>query len=367
MARASSVKMKAMKIFYDARFIRTDFHDGISRYSNELLHALHKIHPVTAIIHDKKQLDVIPKDIDFIITHKPDSLRELFIARTLNLHKPDVVFSPLQMMGSWKRRYHLILTLHDMIYYEINRPPSRFPWHVRLGWWLFHTAYWPQRLVLNRADMLVTVSQTSKELIKYHHMTKRPVRVVYNAPSLEHIKRAKELRSSAGQNKNIVYMGWFWAYKNVEMLMQAMFFLPEYTLHCMSPITPKRKKELLALAPPNQVVFHNGVTDTEYATMLTSAHALVTASKEEGFGLPLVEAMNAGTPVVCSDIPIFHEVAEGGALYFENQTDFAKHIVALENPKLRADLAAKGYVQAKQFNWHSSAQTLLKAMKDLTE
>lgn len=358
--------MKAMKIFYDARFIRTDFHDGISRYSNELLHAVHKIHPVTAIIHDKKQLKVIPEGIDFIITNKPTSWRELLIARKLNSYKPDVVFSPLQMMGSWGRRYHLILTLHDMIYYEINRPPSRFPPHVRLGWWLFHLAYWPQRLVLNRADMLVTVSQTSKQLIKYHHMTKRPVRVVYNAPSLKHIARAKET-GTAKPSKDIVYMGWFWAYKNVEMLMQSMFFLPGYTLHCMSPITSKRKKELLALAPPGQVVFHNGVTDSEYASLLTAAHALVTASKEEGFGLPLVEAMSAGTPVVCSDIPIFHEVAENGALYFENQTDFAKHIVALEDPKLRADLARKGYAQAKNFNWHSSAQELLRAMQHLTE
>jgi glycosyltransferase involved in cell wall biosynthesis len=358
-----------MKIFYDARFIRTDFHDGISRYSNELLHAVHKLHPVTAIISDKKQLGVIPKGIDFIIANKPTSWRELFIARTLNRHKPDVVFTPMQTMGSWGRHYHLILTLHDMIYYKINRPPSRLPPHVRLAWWLFHLAYWPQRFVLNRADMLVTVSQTSKELIKYHHMTKRPVRVVYNAPSLEHIKRAKETGSPAAQSKNLVYMGWFWAYKNVEMLMQAMFFLPEYTLHCMSPITSKRKKELLALAPPNQVVFHNGVTDKEYAAMLTSAHALVTASIAEGFGLPLVEAMSAGTPVVCSDIPIFHEVAEHGALYFDtnDQTTFAKQVVSLEDPKLRADLIRKGSEQAKQFNWHISAQALLKAMKDLTE
>ncbi len=81
-------------------------------------------------------------------------------------------------------------------------------------------------------------------------------------------------------------MGSFMAYKNVETLIGALFFLPHYQLHCLSSISPGRKQELLALAPPNQLFFHNGVSDTQYAAILSSAHALVTASYSEGFGLP---------------------------------------------------------------------------------
>ena len=55
--------------------------------------------------------------------------------------------------------------------------------------------------------------------------------------------------------------------------------------------------------------------ETEYAALLAEAAALVHASRAEGYGLPLVEALAAGTPVVCSDLPIFREVAGGAAGY----------------------------------------------------
>ena len=57
------------------------------------------------------------------------------------------------------------------------------------------------------------------------------------------------------------------------------------------------------------MVVHNGVSDEEYAELLESAHALVTASRAEGYGLPVVEAQAAGCPAVISDIDIFREIA----------------------------------------------------------
>jgi len=353
-----SDKMKVMKVFFDARFIRIDHHDGISRYSYSLLEALAKIHPVTAIIHDAKQIEKIPPHIEYVLLNSPSSFRELFIARKLNDLGADVVFSPMQLMGSIGRRYRLILTLHDLIYYEHKTPPTELFWFTRLVWWLFHSiGYWPQRFLLNRADTVVTVSETSKNLIKEHHLTKRPIKVVYNAPSsLPQIKRTKN-----NNKKSLVYMGSFMPYKNVETLLQALYFLPEYKLHALSRISDTRKEELLKLAPSNQVVFHNGVSDEEYDELLSNAHALVTASESEGFGLPVIEAMRAGVPVVCSDIPIFHEVAGKCALFFksDNQTEFSKQVVKLENTKFRETLIKHAKRKSEVFNWEDSAQELL--------
>ncbi len=359
-----------MKLFFDARFIRTDYPDGISRYSSELLKALHKIQPVTAIICDKKQLEVIPDGIDFVIINKPSSLRELFVARTLNHYQPDVVFSPMQLMGGWGRNYLLILTVHDLIYYQYKTPPSSLPALQRLGWWLYHQSYWPERWQLSHADVVVAVSKATKQLIRERRLTRRPIRVVYNAPAtLDYHLKSEQKPPSSNKIKHLVWMGSFMPYKNTETLMQALFFLPQYRLHCLSPIKEKRKQELLALAPPNQVVFHNGVSDGQYARLLASAHALVSASKNEGFGLPIIEAMRLGVPVVCSDIPIFHEVAGSGALYFsaDNQTEFAKQVMRLEDGKIRARVASEGLTQAKKFNWELSAKELLRAIKDFSE
>lgn len=355
-----------MKVFFDARFIRIDRHDGISRYSYNLLEALHTLHPVTAIIHDPRQIEKIPPGIDYVLLNAPTSIKELFIAHTLNDLGAEVVFSPMQIMGARGRRYHLILTLHDLIYYEHKTPPTDLSVFIRAMWWLFHSlGYWPQRWLLNRADLVVTVSETTRDLMREHWLTKRPIKVVYNAPS----QLSKIDATHATKEKNLIYMGSFMPYKNVETLLQALYFLPEYKLHMLSKISDKRKSELLKLAPPNQVIFHNGVSDEEYNKLLSNAHALVTASENEGFGLPVIEAMRAGVPVVCSDIPIFHEVAGKCALFFraDNQTDFSKQIIKLENKKFRETLIKHAKKQSETFKWEDSAKELFDAMHFLND
>lgn len=354
-----------MKVFFDARFIRTDFYDGIGRYSYGLLEAFAKLHPVTAIIYDNKQIKKIPPGIEYVFLNDPTSYKELFIAKKLNNLGADVVFCPMQTMGAGRRKYHLILTLHDLIYYEHKTPPTHLPPHVRFMWWLFHVVgYGPQRLLLNRADVVATVSETSRALMCRHHLTKRPIKVIPNAPSsFSHIDAVQ-----GKTEKNLIYMGSFMPYKNLETILQALYFLPEYKLHALSKIGDKRKSELLKLAPPKQVVFHNGVSDEKYRELLSSAHALVTASESEGFGLPVIEAMRAGVPVICSDIPIFHEVAGKYALFFNarNQTEFSKQVVKLENQKFREALITHAKKQSKVFNWDDSAKKLLEVVQFLT-
>ncbi|MEY3908600.1 MAG: hypothetical protein RLZZ90_507 [Actinomycetota bacterium] len=90
--------MKIQRIFFDARFIRWDNHDGISRFSAGLFAALHRRTPVTAIIHDTRQLQRLPKGCDYLVASDPTSLRELFIATKLNKAGAHLVFSPMQTM-----------------------------------------------------------------------------------------------------------------------------------------------------------------------------------------------------------------------------------------------------------------------------
>ncbi len=67
-----------MKLLYDARYIRPDFHDGISRYTTEIANALAKQTKVTFIISDEKQLAFLPENADFVKIHPPISPREPF-------------------------------------------------------------------------------------------------------------------------------------------------------------------------------------------------------------------------------------------------------------------------------------------------
>jgi glycosyltransferase involved in cell wall biosynthesis len=146
-----------------------------------------------------------------------------------------------------------------------------------------------QRLVLNKADAVVTVSKTTKKQMLEHRLTKKSIHVVYNAADPVEIMP----EGNRHNQRTLIYMGSFIGYKNVETLIQGTGLLPAHKLVLLSRVSPRRKAELEALAKKvgADVEFRNGVTKTEYGELLASAQALVSASLDEGFGIPFVEAM----------------------------------------------------------------------------
>jgi glycosyltransferase involved in cell wall biosynthesis len=352
-----------VKIVIDARFTRTDHHDGISRYGASLIAATAKIADVSMLVSDVRQLALLP-DVPYTLIGSPLSPLELFVARKVNAIGADVVVCPMQTMGTWGRKYGLILTLHDLIYYEHPAPPGFLPAPVRLLWRLYHKAFWPQRLLLNRADTVATISRTTEALMAKYRLTRRPVRIIANAP-----QPAQEPRNPAdGAEKTIIYMGSFMPYKNVETMVKGMAGLPGYTLHLLSRITPQRRAELERIVPAGaDVVFHNGVTDDEYDGLLRKATALVSLSRAEGYGLPLVEAMALGTPVVASDIPIFREVGADAAIYVdpESPEQFADAIGQLGDEDHWQDMSRRSISRAGEFSWDESARQLVDAAHEV--
>ncbi|WP_144658919.1 glycosyltransferase family 1 protein [Paenarthrobacter nicotinovorans] len=352
-----------MKIVIDARFTRTDHHDGISRYGSSLIAATSKIADVTMLISDERQLALLP-DVPYVLINSPLSPLELFVSRKVNPLGADVVVCPMQTMGTLGRKYGLVLTLHDLIYYEHPAPPGFLPAPVRILWRLYHKAYWPQRLLLNRADIVATISHTTEALMAKYRLTKRPVRIVGNAPQPGQTPRD----ATAGADKTLLYMGSFMPYKNVETMIRGMAGLQDYTLHLLSRITAERKAELQALVPEGaKVIFHNGVTDAEYDALLLRATALISLSRAEGYGLPLVEAMALGTPVIASDIPIFREVGGDAVSYVDpgSPTDFAAAVNALGDEALWQQRSRSSVQRAAAFNWDDSARQLLAAAEEV--
>lgn len=365
--------MSDVRLVFDARYLRTDFHDGISRFTAELARAVVARAPewgtrVVFLVHDPAQVPLLPAGAATLRIHAPTSAREPFTALRLNRHRPDVVFSPMQTIGSLGRRFALILTLHDTIYYRHRTPPRNLPAAVRLGWRLFHLGPVPQRLVLNRADVVATVSETSREQFARMRLTTRPVIVLSNAPQRLAALLPEGARREPGAPRSIVYMGSFMPYKNVETLVRAMGELPEHTLHLLSRIDPARRRDLEALAPAGgRIVFHDGVSDAEYAALLNDRAILATLSLDEGYGLPIAEALAFGVPAVVSDLEIFHEVAGDGALFVPplDPAAVAAAVRSLSDDALRERVIAAGTRHAASFSWDRTAETLLGSAREL--
>ena len=358
-----------LSVFFDARFTRTTHHDGISRYGSCLLSALLRAVEgteidVTVIISDQAQLALLP-ECSWVELNDPTSPAEVAIAGKLNALGADVVFSTMQTMGSFGRRYGLILTIHDLIYYSHPKPPGDLPLPVRLLWRAYHLSFAPQRLLLNRADAVAAVSETTKDLIAAHRLTERPVQVVSNAAEVAATATRAANRHDA---KSLIYMGAFLPYKNVESLIRSLEHLPGWTLHIASRIDGRREAQLRALIPGRaKVVFHREISDEEDARLLVQSTALVTASREEGFGLPVIEAMAQGVPVAVSDIPIFREIAADAAEYFdpEDPESIAEAVTRLTDAERWAELSAAGQRQSQVFDWAKSADSLVELIRDV--
>ena len=356
-----------MRIVVDCRYTRFDHHDGISRFTSSLVTELATLHPVIMLINDHRQLALLP-DVPWELVNAPTSIREPFVGHRVNRLRPDVVYSPMQTMGSFGRRYALVLTVHDLIYYRHRTPPRNLPAGIRLLWRLYHLSWLPQRMLLNRADAVVAVSETTKALIARHELTIAPVTVVYNAAGASLRQLPLPTGALARTPKRLVYMGSFMPYKNVDTLVRATAELPGYELHLMSRVEDAERQRLTRLAPQAQLVFHNGASDEEYVDTLRSAVALVSTSFDEGFGIPLVEAMSLGVPVVVSDIPIFREIGADAALYVDpHRHDLvAEAVRSLEEPGEWERRSVRSRAVSERFSWDRSARTLLDVLREVT-
>ena len=346
-------------LWFDARYINPKHPDGISRFSLGLIEELADLTELTALASSREQMKLLPENVKTLKVNHPSSPRELLLAWRLRKQNISVLFSPMQVTSSVFRNFKLISTLHDLIYYRHRTPPEQFNVVIKVIWFLFHMVYWPQKVLLNRADAVVTVSHTTKRQMLATGLTKRQITVIHNAAEpCEFVERRNRSAS-----KDLVYMGSFIGYKNVETLVRGMGLLPDHRLLLTSRISQKRREELNSLAKEvgAKIEFLDGVSDQEYFKLLRESKALVSASLDEGFGIPLVEAMERGTPVITSDIEIFEEVAGPAGLRFSptDPEDFASQVRKLSDAEIWQELSDRSLQQSDEFTWPKSARELL--------
>jgi glycosyltransferase involved in cell wall biosynthesis len=204
---------------------------------------------------------------------------------------------------------------------------------------------------LPRVTRVVTISEYSRARL-LHHLPLDPARVSVVAPGVE--ARPAAPGTSLVEEPFVLYPARHWAHKQHAFLLDVMDEVwrsrPDLTLvltgeHPSSPAGGARTRHRR-----DRVVNRGYVGDEDLAALYGRAEALVFPSSFEGFGLPVLEAMAAGCPVVCSDIEVLRDLTAGAALVqpADSVPGWVGAIVE-ELPRRRAELVAAGQARARAF------------------
>lgn len=198
-----------------------------------------------------------------------------------------------------------IITIHDLRpYYHPDSMMQKVYFHYFL----------PR--ILKRCKQVLTVSQTVRGMIaeRYDYAIEQ-VHVIYNSVD------QSEFAAAAHKEPFLLAVGASWPHKNIHKLIEmSETWSDDYRLVIVCGKTDyadRLKKMVLIRGLENRVEFYHEIAFAELKVLYSSAFALVYPSIDEGFGIPPIEAMLSGTPVIVSNIPVFHEVLGDAALYVE--------------------------------------------------
>ncbi len=258
----------------------------------------------------------------------------------------------------WKQRH--IVCIHDLHTFLM-------PGSYSAGFRLAHRLVLP---ALGRtAFRITTVSNLSKSHLVEHKVAPADkIVVAYNGA--DHARRWDATRSQLplGPRPFVICLGQRQKYKNIELVWRLAPALDALGLDVyVAGDLDEAAVRSFGSETPGNVRLLGRIGDDDFAAALQSARCLLLPSRIEGFGLPAVEAMIHGCPVVASTSPCLPEIAGDAALYADpdDADGWVAAIARLhESEALRADLARKGVSQAQRYSWREIARTYLRLMAE---
>lgn len=288
--------------------------------------------------------------------------------RLLNKYNLDLAHFPnFNVPMLYNRPY--VVTIHDVVHHKISG--------AKKSHWLHFYAY--KKVIENaarKAKKIITVSQFSKkDIYDYLHAQPDKIEVIYEGASLntevddDYLTRVKDRYQL--NRPYFLFVGVLERKKNLVSLTRGFDkFLQKFKANMdlvivgkVDPHYPDIKHKALDIKNSNRLVFTGHVDEAELSALYKGAHAFTTASLHEGFGLPGLEALSFGLPLIVSNIAVFNEIYDNAAIYFNplDPDDIAEKMGLLaRDAQFHEQQQKKSFERSLMFDWNKTASETLK-------
>lgn len=369
-----------MRIGIDARFYGT-IGKGLGRYTQKLIQELEKIDS-----HDRLFIFLRKENFDEYVPSNPRFVKvladfswygwreQVFFPRLLRQYQLDLVHFP-HFNVPLLYRGPLVVTIHDLIllHYPTVKASELSPF-------LYWAKYLVYRFVIKsavmRAETIFAVSQfTKKDLVSIFPQLEKKICVTYEAadmicPWVSPQEETATLQSLGltrrGEGKPyVLYVGNAYPHKNLELLLQVAKIMPEKKFVCVGRedyFYRLLKKKVGELGIEN-ILFVGFVPDRLLPTLYREAESYFFPSLYEGFGLPALEALTFGTPVVVARAGALPEIVGEAGVFFnpKNISEVRDKLTLIGTHKaLRQRMIHLGYKRVLEFSWERMARETLR-------
>lgn len=358
-----------MKILFDTHSVDLKL-TGIGRYWKNLINRLKFNKDINICLYGNPHLKNDLKYPAYSPFMNNGVYRVLFgFNKSIQLFKPSLIhvsnFTPFVKICP------TVVTVHDLCF---KTYPDTFKKKSILAFNLFF------KHSLDLADAIIAVSLSVKRnLIHYYDIDPAKIFVVYEAadPIFQYIKDKDKIRQMI-LNKFKIDKDYFLVVGDVDKRKNPLgiinsfqgFLNKDMQLVFVGPnkMTDAIQPKYASIIKLGKIQFLDYASDQDLNYLYNGASALIFNSLCEGFGLPIVESMSCETPVICSDIPVFREIASNAAIFVKNETELSNAISQItSSSSLRKKYVGLGYQRNKLFSWDKTAKQTLEVYKWVLE
>ena len=376
--RITSINFRILIIGINARNILGSKMEGFGNYSYELVRRITKNHPEQSfVLFFDRAVD--PKfeftsNVQTVVLFPPTRHPLLWILwfewrlkRAMKKYRIDLLWSP-DGFCSLRSNVPQFATIHDL---NFEHYPKDLPWLVSTYFRFFFPKF------ARKAKRILTVSNFSKkDIVEKYGVSNNKISVIYNGISEEYrVQTPDEIsetrRKYSNEKPYFIFVGSLHPRKNVQRLVQAFsaFSLTnsEIDLVIVGNAMWKQEEFHLSTETKERIHFLGHLSTSELSRITGAAFALSYVPYFEGFGIPLVEAMRCGVPIISANASCLPEIAGDAAIYCDpfSVKDITVKLHTLSNDStLHQQLAENALNRSALFSWDKAAEEVWEVLND---